>query len=120
MTADRREHAIEAAAQAWWAALNPPIAFDPRSPGSIPDFMADTRERLAPVVDAVLAVGCDCADEWAAWLAAVAYGVDWRSEVDPPCSLASLAAAYAAHGHTDTAEEAAWCIEQETGEWGRK
>ena len=60
-------------------------------------------------------------ERWLDWLAEAAYGVDWRSDVDPPCTLKELAEAWQRLDQpgADNVEEMAWCIEQETGEWPR-
>jgi hypothetical protein len=59
--------------------------------------------------------------EWVTWLAKAGYGIDWRSDIDPPCTLGELAQAWLDLGDQGdtTLEEMKWTIEEETGEWGR-
>ncbi len=71
---------------------------------------ADENRRLRAEVEA--------ADtKWIDWLAATAYGIDWRCAVDPPVDLDAYAARWEAIDPRQ--EEIAWTIEQETGPWGR-
>lgn len=53
---------------------------------------------------------------WCDWLAAIGFGIDFSTDVPPPCSLAELAEAM----HRDDPREAgadwAWCIAEETGQ----
>ena len=67
---------------------------------------------------------------WLNWLANVWYGIDWRNETDPPCTLRELAQAYwencsESWEPEDTVDETyagiEECIEAETGPWnGRR
>lgn len=59
---------------------------------------------------------------WLDWLAAAGYGIDWRSDVDPPCTLRELAEAWQRlpDPGADTVEEMMWTIEEETGPWPRR
>lgn len=64
---------------------------------------------------------------WMNWLARVGYGIDWRNDDDPPCTLRELAKAYwekeqMSWERESTMEETYRGIEQyiedETGPWG--
>jgi len=54
---------------------------------------------------------------WLDWLVKVGYGIDYSSDIDPPCTLADLAEAWRRAGPDDgmTVKDWAWCITENTG-----
>jgi len=64
---------------------------------------------------------------WLNWLARTHYGIDWRNDIDPPCTLRELAKACWENDFPyswereptleDTYQGIELCIEEETGPW---
>jgi len=54
---------------------------------------------------------------WVDWLARTGYGIDYRSDIDPPCTLTDLAKAWHRLDPDDhmTIDDWAWCITENTG-----
>lgn len=60
--------------------------------------------------------------KWLHWLAEIGYGIDFSSDVLPPCTPRQLAEVLAEReplGEEDDVECWLWCIEENTG-WGAK